>query len=72
MLRQALTEQSYLLKLIEEQKKVDIEEEGTEEPHNRDMVIQGNELINNFVVRYLRRALPRFPEEGIQYVFVTL
>lgn len=68
LLRQALTEQSYLLKLIEEQKKVDIEEEGTEEPHNRDMVIQGNELINNFVVRYLRRALPRFPEEGIQSI----
>lgn len=68
LLRKALTERSYVLKLEEEQEKVGIETTSAEKFDNTELVEHGNEFIKNFIPLYMRHTLPYFPEEGIQYV----
>lgn len=66
LLRKALTEKSYVSKLAEEQRKVGIESSIDDSFDNRAMVAEGEQIMNDFVALYLRHALPRLPEEGIQ------
>lgn len=65
VLRKALTESSYVIKNEKEASEVGIESEHTMED-NRRMALQGEEIMNEFIPSYLRHALPRLPEEGIQ------
>lgn len=72
LLRRALTERSYMLKLEEDTKKVGIiatPEDQEEVLDNLQLVPKGEEILTDVVVRYLRHLLPRLPEEGIQLVF---
>lgn len=72
LLRRALTERSYLLKLEEDTKKVGIiatPEDQEDLLDNSLLVKRGEEILANVVVRYLRHLLPGLPEEGIQLVF---
>lgn len=66
LLQKALTEQSYVYKLQEEQKSVGIEVDQSDIDSNKEMIKPGEKLINDFVLLYTRHVLPYFPEEGIQ------
>jgi len=64
LLRQAFIERSYVLKQEDEQRKAGLEV-AVDNLHNGDLMKKGEELIWLFSTQYLRRALPRLPEEGI-------
>lgn len=69
LLRRALTERSYMLKLEEDTKKVGIiatPEDQQDLLDNSGLVEPGEQILADVVVRYLRHLLPRLPEEGIQ------
>lgn len=65
LLRRALTQRSYIVMEEEKQKSVGIEEPRLELQDNSEFAEQGEKFMKNYIQRYLRTALPRFPEEGI-------
>uniref|UniRef100_A0A1B6DW47 Large ribosomal subunit protein mL44 n=1 Tax=Clastoptera arizonana TaxID=38151 RepID=A0A1B6DW47_9HEMI len=65
LLRQALTERSYIIKEELKQQNLGIEEPVISLKDNREFVVAGEVLMNNYIVKYLRTVYPRFPEEGI-------
>lgn len=65
LLRRALTQRSYLIMEEEKQKAVGIEEPKLKLEDNEEFSEQGEKFMKNYIQRYLRTTLPRFPEEGI-------
>lgn len=65
LLRRALTQRSYIVMEEEKQKTVGIEDPKLELEDNSQFSEQGEKFMRNYIQRYLRIVLPRFPEEGI-------
>lgn len=65
LLRRALTQRSYIIMEEEKQKAVGIENPKLELEDNSEFSEQGEKFMKNYIQRYLRTVLPRFPEEGI-------
>ncbi|XP_037091848.1 39S ribosomal protein L44, mitochondrial-like [Pollicipes pollicipes] len=67
--RRALTERSFVLQRRLERERLglpDPEAESTED--NSALAVRGRELMTSYVAGWLRAALPRVPEEGVQAV----
>ncbi|XP_067015421.2 large ribosomal subunit protein mL44 [Anabrus simplex] len=68
LLLQAFTHRSYIIQEEEKQKEVGIEDPQLDLQDNRELVETGDQFIRQYISTYIRRSLPRFPEEGIRAV----
>lgn len=64
LLRQALIDRSYILQETDKLKAVGIEDPKFGQD-NSEMANEGENLMSDFIISYLRVAFPRLPEEGI-------
>lgn len=70
LLQRAFTYRSYVVQEEMRQKEVGIEDPELSLEDNRELSRRGETLISEYLKNHLRVALPRFPEEGIWYVFI--
>ncbi|XP_022195946.2 39S ribosomal protein L44, mitochondrial-like [Nilaparvata lugens] len=64
VLRAAVTTKEFVLSEMDQQKAVGIEVD-TQINDNSKMIEEGNEIIHNYALNFIRSAFPKFPEEGV-------
>lgn len=65
LLRQALTERSYIIKEEMKQKEVGIDEPLIALKDNAEFVKPGEKLMSDYIMKFLHTVYPIYPEEGI-------
>lgn len=67
LLRKALTDASYIKQEIQRQQDLGVSSPALEMSSNEDLADAGAKIITDYSMKFLREALPLFPEEGIRY-----
>lgn len=67
LLRKALTDASYIKQEIQRQKELGVSSPALDMSSNEDLADAGAKIITDYSMKFLRAALPLFPEEGIRY-----
>lgn len=67
-LRRALTERSYMLQSQEERQRLGLPDTEANSADNSELADRGSQLMTSYIAGWLRAALPRLPEEGVQAV----
>lgn len=68
LLQQAFTHKSYIIQEEMRQKEVGIEEPELKFTDNLELVIEGDQLIKNYVTLFLNYSYPKLPEIGINTI----
>ena len=65
-LREALTDSSYIACEVQRQQELGVTDPGLTMNNNQELAANGERIITDYCVAYLRAALPLLPEEGIR------